>query len=103
MADNGNGNGNGANGDLTPYDRITELERWRRDMEKRFSAAFPGGDFMGHCRYHAGTIENIEWKKRLWRAIIERSLSGLVWGGMLFMGLAVVTYLVTLIKKALGS
>lgn len=34
-------------------ERLDSLERWKDEMEKRFADAFPGGDHVGHCRYHS--------------------------------------------------
>lgn len=69
-------------------ERLDALERWRDDMENRFAEAFPGGDHVGHCRYHALMIENIEWKKRLWRAVAEKTISGLAWAAVLVIGIS---------------
>lgn len=73
---------------LTQEERIDELERWRTDMDKRFADAFPGGDHVGHCRYHTLMIEEIEAKKRLRAAILEKTISGLVWGAVVAIGIA---------------
>lgn len=67
---------------LTQEERLDELERWRNDMNKRFADAFPGGDHVGHCRYHQLMIEDIESKKRLRAAILEKTISGLVWAAI---------------------
>jgi hypothetical protein len=83
-------------GDLDAVNRRVD------DLERRFNEAFPGGDHIGHCRYHALMIENIEWKKRLWRALVEKSLMGLAIGTLAFVGMAVWGAIVALIKKAGG-
>jgi hypothetical protein len=41
-------------------ERLDSLESWRKDMERRFAEAFPGGDHVGHCRYHDLMIEGID-------------------------------------------
>lgn len=69
-------------------ERLDSLERWRdvdfsewqKDVERRFAEAFPGGDHVGHCRYHDLMIEDINARKRLRQAIVEKTVSGLVWG-----------------------
>lgn len=79
-------------------DRLDSLERWREDVEKRFADAFPGGDHVGHCRYHQLMIDDIDARKRLRQAVIEKSIAGLVWGGLVFLGLAAWTYIKSQIK-----
>lgn len=79
-------------------ERLDSLERWRDDLEKRFAEAFPGGDHVGHCRYHALMIEQIEWKKRLWRAVMEKTVAGLVWGTLAAIALAVWQYIKTQLR-----
>lgn len=77
--------------DAVPADeRLDSLERWRADMERRFAEAFPGGDHVGHCRYHTLMIEDIDAKKRLRQAIVEKTISGLVWAAIV--GIAVVLW-----------
>ncbi len=79
--------------DLTMTDeRLDSLERWRDDMEKRFADAFPGGDHVGHCRYHTLMIEHIEERRKLRMAVQEKTIAGLVWAGIVGLGLAVWAY-----------
>lgn len=77
------------------------LERWREEMERRFAEAFPGGDHVGHCRYHALMIEGIEWRKRLYRAVMEKAVAGLVWGTLLAIGYACWQYFLSIVRKGL--
>lgn len=72
----------------TQEDRLEELERWRSDMEKRFADAFPGGDHVGHCRYHDLMIEDIDSRKRLRQAVMEKTVSGLVWAFVVAVAIA---------------
>lgn len=76
-----------------PVHRIDELERWRADLERRFAEAFPGGDHVGHCRYHQLMIEDIDAKKKLRQAVMEKSVAGLVWAGIVGLSLAVWQYI----------
>lgn len=74
---------------LMTGERLDSLERWRDDVEQRFAEAFPGGDHMGHCRYHTLMIERTEEIRRLRNAVIEKTIAGLVWAGVLALGLAI--------------
>lgn len=75
-----------------------ENDRWKQDMERRFAEAFPGGDHVGHCRYHTLMIEDIEARKRLRQAILEKTLSGLIWSGVVGLAAAAWFYLKAQIK-----
>jgi hypothetical protein len=79
-------------------ERLDQLERGQADLERRFAEAFPGGDHVGHCRYHQLMIEGIDAKKRLREAIIQKTIAGLVWGAMIGLGLAVWQYVKALLK-----
>ena len=73
-------------------ERLDSLERWRDSMEERFAEAFPGGDHVGHCRYHQLMIEDIDSRKRLRQAVMEKTISGLVWAIVVAAGIALWTW-----------
>lgn len=50
--------------------------------------AFPSGDTDGHRRYHELIIEQIEAKKRLRQAIIEKTIPGILWAALVWVGIA---------------
>lgn len=79
--------------------RIGSLEGRQTDLERRFTEAFPGGDHMGHCRYHELMIEGIEEKRKLRQAVQEKTISGLVWAAMVGLAYAIWQYL----KSSLGK
>lgn len=79
-------------------ERLDSLERWRAEFEARWQTSFPNGDHAGHCRYHQIMIEQIEERRRLRRAVMEKSIAGLVWGGIVFLALAAWHYIKTQIK-----
>ena len=79
-------------------DRIEDLERWRDEMEAKFKAAFPHGDHVGHRAYHELMIEEIIDRKRLIAVVKEKTISGLVWAGIVALGLATWHWLKALLK-----
>lgn len=79
-------------------ERLEALERWKDEMEKRFAEAFPAGDHVGHCRYHSIMIEQLEERRRLRRAVVEKTIAGLVWGTLAAIAIAVWQYIKTEIK-----
>ena len=65
-------------------DRVNKLEARVDTIEE----AFPAGDFSGHRRAHQALIDDVESRKKLRQAIIEKTISGLIWSGILWIGLA---------------
>ena len=74
---------------------IEQLE----DMNKRhvkaeealaqLNKAFPAGDIEGHKRYHETMIIMLEERRRLRQAVQEKTISGLVWAGIVGVGMLV--------------
>lgn len=61
------------------------------NVERRLSAvetAFPTEDFAGHKRYHEQMIERNEELRRLRRAIQEKTVAGLLWAAIVWLGIA---------------
>ena len=52
-------------------------------------SAFPAGDMAGHCRAHQALIDDVEARKRLRQAITEKTISGLIWAGIVGVATAV--------------
>lgn len=59
--------------------------------------AFPDGDYEGHRRYHKTMIDILNEKRRLRIAIQEKTISGLVWAGIVFLGFSVWSKLAALL------
>lgn len=59
-----------------------------RSFSKSLESAFPGGDIEGHRRYHEAVIADVEAKKKLTQAIKEKTISGLVWAFIVWVGIA---------------
>jgi hypothetical protein len=79
-------------------ERIRALERLHIDLEKRFAAAFPGGDHIGHCRYHDLMIEDIATRKRLHEAIMQKTMAGLVWAVVIVIGVSIWQWIKSLLR-----
>lgn len=77
---------------MSAEDILERLEAVETEV-KVLRTAFPTGDVDGHRRYHELMIEEIEEKRRLRRAVVEKSISGLVWAGMVGIGVALWHYL----------
>lgn len=62
------------------------------------STAFPASDAEGHRRYHELIIQKTEEVRKLRMAIAEKTISALIWSGIIFIGLCVWNYLINIIK-----
>ena len=67
-------------------------------IEKHVKIAFAGGDAEGHRRAHEVMIEMLEERRKLVAAIKEKTISGLIWGGTIWMGIAILNQ----IRHAMG-
>lgn len=52
------------------------------------SKGFPGGDADAHRRYHETQIALVEEKRKLRIAISEKTISGIIWSAIVFVGIA---------------
>lgn len=68
-------------------------------LEALLKSGFPGGDPDEHRRYHDEVIDFMRERRGLWRAIREKTLTALLWSGLLTLGSAVYHY----IKTKLGT
>ena len=68
-------------------------------LEALLKSGFPGGDPDEHRRYHDEVIDFMRERRGLWRAIREKTLTALLWSGLLTLGSAVYHY----IKTKLGA
>lgn len=76
-------------------ERLDSLERRMDAVE----GAFPNRDPESHRRYHEELIEANRDRKALIRAVREKTIAGLVWGGMVAVGWACWKYFLSLIGR----
>ena len=69
--------------------RRMEAAEQRHDSQdekiKNLEGAFADGDYDGHRRYHKVLIESLEERRRLRKAIQEKTISGLVWAAIVWL------------------
>lgn len=81
---------------------LKELTAIREEIAEQKDAlmkAFPADDVDGHRRYHELLIEHEQQRIHLRQAIIEKTLSGLIWMGLVFVGTSVWKYVITMVVK----
>lgn len=73
-------------------DRVNEMEsNIETTLKEHINTAFAGGDPDGHRRAHETMINMMEERRRMYASIREKTLSGLIWGGLAWLGWAVLT------------
>lgn len=78
---------------------IHELSMDVQVLSETVKKAFPAGDIEGHRRYHEVMIADLESRKKLTQAILEKTISGLVWSIIVGLSLAVWHELSGILKK----
>jgi len=68
-------------------------------LEALLKSGFPGGDPDEHRRYHDEVIDFMRERRELWKAIREKTITALVWSGLLALGSAIYHF----IKTKLGA
>ena len=84
-------------------ERLDSLERRMDIVEKWQKDAVPNGDHVGHSRYHQLMIDDIEARKKLRQAVLEKTVAGLVWAVIVFAGVMALSYIKGFIKQVAGS
>lgn len=87
--------------DKHQLETVEKIDSLGKDINKKLdiiSSAFPSSDFEGHRRYHETVIELLAERRRLRIAIQEKTISGLIWVGIVGMGTAVWHGVVSYIK-----
>lgn len=79
-------------------ERLEALERWKDEFEGKFKSAFASGDHEGHRQYHEMMMEAQRDRKRLIAAVKEKTISGLIWAGVVMVGLALWQWIKTQVK-----
>jgi len=80
------------NGQKEIIDQLDEMNTRHTKAEEalaQLNKAFPAGDIEGHKRYHETMIIMLEERRRLRQAVQEKTISGLVWAGIVGVGMLV--------------
>ncbi len=72
---------------------LEEHVRRQNDRWSKIEGGFAGKDFEGHRLYHELIIRREQRKERLQMAVIEKTLSSIVWSTLVAMALAVWHYM----------
>lgn len=84
---------------LQRLDLIDKHNEDRDEKIKELFNAFPANDPVGHCKYHELQMEMLAERRKLRAAVQEKTISALIWVGIVAVGTAVWHELLSIIKS----
>ncbi len=73
------------------------------ELNQRIDLLVPDGDAEGHRRYHEALIEAQKRRAKIYDAIIEKTLSALIWAAIVGLAIMAWHFAGDVIKKAMGQ
>lgn len=64
-----------------------------KELEEMIKSGFPHGDPKSHRSVHEKYIEEAEERAALRKTVIERTVTGVVWAGIVFVAIAIWEYI----------
>lgn len=80
---------------LETTQRLTSIET-KMDM---VVSSFPSNDFEGHRRYHQSLIDVLEARKKFYMSMKEKTIFGLLWAVLVWIGFAVWHEFLDIVQK----
>lgn len=71
-------------------------------IDRRFDelkTAFPKGDLDGHRRAHETVMSDAADREKLWKAVLEKTISGSVWAAIVLLAMALWELVKDRVKK----
>ena len=68
-------------------------------LEKTLKSAFPNGDLEGHRRAHETVIAMADDRARLWKTVLEKTISGSIWAAVVLLAMALWEFIKDRIKS----
>ena len=77
---------------ISKLNEIEEQNKLRDTSIASLKDAFPANDYGGHRRYHEILIASLEERRKLRIAIQEKTISGLIWAGIILLATSLWEY-----------
>lgn len=71
-----------------------------QEVISRIDSGFPGGDPVEHRKVHEHYIREASERAALWKSIREKTITGIVWAGLMLIGSALWDFIKTALKSA---
>lgn len=85
--------------EITSCEACISLEAKIADLHKKIESGFPYGDLIEHRKVHENYIKQAAERAALWKSVREKTVTGIVWAGLMLIGSALWEF----IKAALKS
>ena len=68
-------------------------------LEKKIESGFPLGDPIEHRKVHEQYIKDAAERASLWKSLREKTITGIIWAGLILLSTSLWEYLKTLVKQ----
>lgn len=69
-----------------------------QEVISRIDSGFPGGDPVEHRKAHEHYIRETSERAALWKSIREKTITGIVWAGLMLVGSALWDFIKTALR-----
>lgn len=70
------------------------------DLNKKIESGFPYGDLIEHRKVHESYIKEAAERAALWKSVREKTITGIVWAGLMLIGSALWEFAKVALKSA---
>lgn len=76
-----------------------ELELKIAELHKKIDSGFPDGDLVEHRKVHENYIKQAAERAALWKSVREKTVTGIVWAGLMLIGSALWEFIQATLKS----
>lgn len=69
-------------------------------LDEKLKTGFPYGDLIEHRKVHENYIKHAAERAALWKSVRERTVTGIVWAGLMLIGSALWEFIKATLKSA---
>lgn len=68
-------------------------------LDEKLKTGFPYGDLVEHRKVHEQYIKDAAERSALWKSVREKTITGIIWAGLILLSTSLWEYLKTLVKQ----
>lgn len=85
--------------EITSCEVCLGLEAKIADLHKKIESGFPDGDLVEHRKVHENYIKHAAERAALWKSVREKTVTGIVWAGLMLIGSALWEFIKATLKS----
>lgn len=89
-----------ADNSTSPCELCVELELKIAELHKKIDSGFPYGDLVEHRKVHENYIKHVAERAALWKSVQEKTVTGIVWAGLMLIGSALWEFIKVTLRNA---